>query len=116
MTDTDVTEMYELYRGKKEILLWCYNKSPSHGHARKRACSPTSDNSAKSAKSSRYTSHLEKMTEVKAIEEKLKDKHSNERAKVFSDEQFRSWAHLIQTGKHSSYDTPPDKPFWKNVK
>lgn len=114
ISDADVAEMYELHCGKKEILLWCYNKSPSHGHARKRACSPTSDDSTKPAKSSRYTTHLEKMTEVEAIEEKLKNKHSNEGARVFSDEQFRSWAHLIQMGKHSSYDTPPDKPFWKN--
>lgn len=56
------------------------------------------------------------MTEVEAIEEKLSNKHSNEGARIFSDEQFRSWAHLIQMGKHSSYNTPPtpthllDKP------
>ena len=54
--------------------------------------------------------------EVQVIEDKLKEVHNKDRAKVFSDEQLRTWAHLIQMGKHSSYDTPPDKPFWNNRK
>ena len=28
---------------------------------------------------------------------------------------IRSWAHLIQMKKHSSYDTPPNKRFWKSA-
>ena len=48
------------------------------------------------------------MTEVEMIEEELKDKHTQ-----YSDEQIRSWAHLIQMKKHTSYDHPPNKRFWK---
>ena len=36
--------------------------------------------------------------------------------KSFSNEQLRAWAHLIQISKHTSYDEPPDKPFWKSRK
>ena len=32
---------------------------------------------------------------------------------VYSPEQLRTWAHLIQMGKHASQDTPPDKPFFR---
>ena len=116
ITDADVTDMYKAHQGKKEILLWCYSKGSSHGGAQKRPLSPNSDDNSRPPKSSRYTNHLEKMTEVQVIEEKLKEKHNKDGAKIFSDEQIRTWAHLIQMGKHSSYDVPPDKPFWKNRK
>ena len=48
------------------------------------------------------------MVEVSSIEEKLKEKHSGR----YTDEQLRSWAHLIQMCKHNSYEEPPDKPFF----
>lgn len=58
------------------------------------------------------------MTEVQAIEDKLKKIYNHGGTEVFSDEQIRTWAHLIQMGKHSSYDILPDKPFchWMNRK
>ena len=56
----------------------------------------------------RYDKYLDKMTEVEMIEQELKDKHTQ-----YSDEQIRSWAHLIQMKKHASYDHPPNKRFWK---
>lgn len=105
---TNVTKV-----AKKEILLWCYKESLSQGTARKRPHSPGNDARENPAKSSRYSSHLEKMTEVETIEEKLKEIHNKDGVKSFSDEQLRSWAHLIQMGKHTSYNTPPDKPFWR---
>ena len=101
--------MYKAYRGKKEIILWCEKENSSRGGTRKRAHSP--DNNVGPAKSSRYASHLEKMTEVGTIEDKLKKIHNNDGVKYFSDEQLRSWAHLIQMGKHMSYNTPPKNPF-----
>ena len=125
MRDADVSEMNRVHQGKKEILLWCYSVSPSkHGQSpsndssRKRGHSPSNDSSANQPppKSSRYTNHLDKMTEVESIEEKLKEKHCKDGISEFSDEQLRSWAHLIQMGKHSSYEKPPDKPFWKNCR
>lgn len=118
ISDADVAEMYKIYQNKKEILLWCYKKGPC-GKGQKRARSPTNDDATHTgnpSKSSRYSNHLEKMTEVESIEDKLKEKHNRDDLKPFSDEQYRSWAHLIQMGKHASYDTPPDKPFWRNRK
>ena len=38
--------------------------------------------------------------------------HGNE----YSDEQLRSWAHLVQMKKHDSLEVAPDKPFWRNKK
>ena len=32
---------------------------------------------------------------------------------MWSEEQLRSWAHLIQMKKHTSYEVPPNKGFWK---
>ena len=49
------------------------------------------------------------MTQVESIENELRKKHDS----VYSQEQIRAWAHLIQMGKHDSYDTAPNKPFWK---
>ena len=49
------------------------------------------------------------MTEVEEIEENLREKHAGG---PYSEEQLRSWAHMIQLKKHSSYDEPPNKPFW----
>ena len=112
ITDADIADMYKAHQGKKEILLWCYSRS--QGGAKKRPLSPDSEGSSKPPKLSRYTNHVEKMTEVQEIEEKIKELHNKGGTKVFSDEQIRTWAHLIQMGKHSSYDFPPDKPFWRN--
>ena len=114
ITDADVADMYKAHQGKKEILLWCHSRVQEG--AKKRPRSPNSEDSSKPSKSSRYSHHVEKMTEVQVIEDKLKEMHNKDGAKIFSDEQIRTWAHLIQMGKHSSYDTPPDKPFWKNRK
>ena len=59
-------------------------------------------------KASRYDTHVDKMAEVAIIEDELQEKHSGK----YTDQQLRSWAHLIQMKKHSSYDEPPDKPFF----
>ena len=108
----DLEELYEVHQGKKEILLWCNvtNHAP-----RKRAHSPDSEEeseSRKQPKSSRYAKFTDKMTEVEAIEAELREKHADG---VYNEHQLRSWAHLIQMKKHSSYDTPPDKPFWRTT-
>ena len=49
------------------------------------------------------------MAAVEEIEEKLREKHKG----IYTEEQIRCWAHLIQMNKHNSYDNAPDKPFWK---
>ena len=97
----DVTEMFEQHKDKKEIMLWCYsyNKTKSK---RSRSRSPVPH-------STRYDSHLKKVSEVDQIFQKLDEKHKGE----YSPEQMRAWSHLIQMGKHTSYEDPPDKPFFR---
>ena len=51
------------------------------------------------------------MNEVKEIVEKLSGNHDS-----FTPEQLRAWAHMIHLKKHSSYDTPPNKPFFGSKK
>ena len=50
------------------------------------------------------------MAEIATIEDELQEKHSGK----YTDQQLRSRAHLIQMKKHSSYDEPPDKPFFRS--
>ena len=102
-SDEDLSDMYTVYEGKKEVLLWCCIEQGS----KRRAESP-SDSEA--PKRSRYEKQLDKITEVEEIEEILRKKHSGG---PYSEEQLRSWAHVIQMKKHSSYDTPPNKPFFR---
>ena len=108
----DLEDMYRVHHGKEEILLWC---NASDQASRKRAHSPDAEEESegrKQAKSSRYEKFTDKMTEVEAIEAELRDRHADG---IYSEFQLRSWAHLIQMKKHSSYDNPPDKPFWKTT-
>ena len=42
----------------------------------------------------------------------MTEKHS----KDYTVEQIRSWAHMVQMGKHLPYDEPPGKPFFRNKK
>ena len=55
-----------------------------------------------------YSAHMKNMMEVEEILEKLKQKHEEN----YTPEQLRTWAHMIQMKKHSSYDTAPSKPFF----
>lgn len=51
------------------------------------------------------------MREVEEIEDDLRSKHEGK----FTEEQIRMWAHLIQMNKHTSYEEPPNKKFWKTL-
>ena len=53
---------------------------------------------------------INKRDEVDAIVTKLKDKHQDK----FTPPQLNTWAHCIHMKTHSSYDEPPDKPFFKS--
>ena len=46
--------------------------------------------------------------EVETILKTLQNKH----AALFRVEQYNAWAHMINTGKHTSYDSPPDLPYF----
>ena len=108
----DLEDLYRVYHGKKEILLWC-NACDQPTKKRTRSLEPEQEGeSQRPAKSSRYDRFTDKMTEVEAIEAELRQKHAQS---MYSEHQLRSWAHLIQMKKHTSYDKPPDKPFWRTT-
>ena len=86
--------------------LWCF-AGPAVEDARKRSMSEGGD--PKANKRSRYEGHIvDKMAEVDRLQDELREKHAGK----FSEEQLRSWAHLLQMKKHDSLEKPPDKPFW----
>jgi len=108
-SDHDLSEMYEASKGKHDVTIWCYGPAPYSEQVRGRKRQQTEGTEGASAhKASRYDTHVDKMAEVATIEDKLQEKHSGK----YNDQQLRSWAHLIQMKKHSSYDEPPDKPFF----
>lgn len=51
------------------------------------------------------------MNELEEIVEDLSKRHE----KLFTVEQIRAWAHLLQMKKHDSYEHPPNKPFFKQT-
>ena len=114
-SDEDVTQMYDVYKKKKPIVLW----SRITSHARKRLTELNSEVSSKKKKlsddenqprRSNYQNHVRKMVEVDNIVEELEKKHTGK----YSPEQIRAWAHMLQLKKHSSYESPPDKPFFRS--
>ena len=65
------------------------------------------------APSSKLESIAKTITNVETIIGKLKEKDSEN---DFPVEQYNCWAHMIYSGKWSSYDMPPDFPFFKKPK
>ena len=102
MSAEDLVNMYGDYKGKK-IKLWV-----KRHQVRKRSHSPKADVSSAKARRTNYDSHLSKMSEVELIIEDLKEKQGTK----YTPEQLQAWAHMIHMKKHTSYDYPPDKPFF----
>ena len=59
---------------------------------------------------SNYRKHLKKITEVDSIVEDLKTLHDESRK--YLPEQIRLWDHMLEMGKHDSYNSRPAKPFF----
>ena len=53
-------------------------------------------------------SSAQKLQEVEKIVEELKEK----RAANYNIEKLNAWAHLLHMGKHNSYETPPNLPYF----
>ena len=105
-TEDDLHEMYQIYdKKRKSEMLWCYMKAEREDdrpiRARKRPLSPTS----MSATGSKRTLSAQKLQEVEIIVEKLKEKHAASYG-------IDAWAHLLHMGKHDSYETPPNLPYF----
>lgn len=114
--DTDVNEFMSKFKSKKkkEFTLWCYSRSSKgedkrgdkRGTKRTRSKSPTPKSG-----SSRYDAHTAKMAKVDDIYKKIDDAHGS----LYTPEQKRAWAHMIELGKHDSITQPPDKRFFKSA-
>ena len=106
--DSDLTDLYQLYKGKKEIMLWCHSLARPE---RSRSRSPRGSGSSAGAKTSSKVAQslISKRDQVDAIVQKLKDKHQDK----FTPPQLNTWAHCIHMKTHSSYDESPDKPFFR---
>ena len=52
---------------------------------------------------------MRKILEVEEIVDKLKRKHGS----ALSLERYNAWAHMIYTGQYSSYDDPPNYPYFR---
>ena len=123
-TNEDLTDMYGHFSGKSEVLLWCYSPQKAavsatsniRGEKRPRSeeqRNPSPDqHSAKAPRTTKYELHQKTMDELEIIYEELQDKHKE----LYTAEQLRAWAHLIQMKKHESYEEPPNKPFFKNAR
>ena len=108
MSDDDLREMYSAHEDKGEILLWSYAANTCTS---KRPRSPDVPEEGSSApKRSKYDKQIDKLREVDEIEEELRSRNGEK----YTAEQIRMWAHLIHMKKHTSYDEPPNKRFWKS--
>ena len=101
LTDEQLAVMYENHKRRKRILLWL--KCVPRAQSKKRA-SPESD-APQSSK--RHAALLTMMGEVDTLVGKLKAKHGEKYTPV----QLNCWAHMLNTHKHESLDSPPRKSF-----
>ena len=111
----DLTTMWSEFKGKRCVLLWIKCQKPNAvKRSRPTSSKPGPDDGVEMPKTKRtgpgYSAHMKNMEEVEEILEMLKQKHEEN----FTAEQLRTWAHMIQMKKHSSYDTAPDKPFFRS--
>jgi len=98
--DSELKHMYDVFKDKKRILLWCYTSCPQPGKRK--------DDSQTKSDSSSYTAQVKKQDEVDTIYLKLKEKHEGN----FKPEQLNTWAHMLHLKTHDSFDVPPNKPFF----
>lgn len=110
-SDQDLSDMYTALSGKFDAIFWCYGPNTPTELSRGTKRPHNGNTEGEARKTSRYDRHVDMMAEVEVIEDKLREKHSEK----FSEEQLRSWAHLIHMKKHKSYDEPPDKPFFRSA-
>jgi hypothetical protein len=56
-----------------------------------------------------YKNIAQKISDVELVVMRLKEKH----ASLYSVEKLNARAHMIDIGKHDSYDVPPDLPYFR---
>ena len=118
-TDPQIQEMYKLFSGRREILLCCWYQIGT-----KLANSDVvedDDDVIENTVQNPGIVRSKRSTKSDAIAQKINDAEEvmNTLAKIhknYTSEQLSSWAHLIQMGKHHSYDNPPDYPYFRGNK
>lgn len=93
---------------KSEVIIWRDGRSKSAAVPLKRKGSSVST-SKKKARMSSNEANASALDEVDEVYQQLSDKHVDK----FDADRLRMWAHLINMGKHTSLDTPPDYPFFR---
>ena len=109
-SNKDLQEMYERYQKRRDIMLWM-KQSRKRPHSESDNPSSGVPLSRKCGRSN-YDGQLNRMAQVDEILDEIKKKHGD----TYSQEQCRVWALLIQMGKHESYESAPDKLFFKTKK
>ena len=112
LSEDDIRDMYAEYSGKRNILLWCYSRvqdvpKKQVGAERTRASS-TEEGKGEPATKSKRDINQHKLKEIEDIIAKLKENHGS----AYKVGVLNAWAHMIQMGKHSSYEDPPNYPYF----
>ena len=111
LDDDDVSEMYAIHKNKREVMLYAFVDSQvqddSDGTVQSQR--PKQSEAASTTRKDVYTKTI---TQVETIMSKLKEKHGSQ----YDAERYACWAHTIHSGKHSSYEEPPDFPYFRRKK
>jgi len=115
--DNDVKKLYLTYSAKAAVRLWlkCAKGVEETVTVRPQKRSRADDSEDYSSSKARctagpgYSSHMKRMDKVEEIYEELYDQHSDK----YTAEQIRAWAHMIHMKKHTSYESAPNKPFFR---
>ena len=108
--DDDLIDMYSTYGKRIEVILWCrcvWDSGAEKRPAKKRR-HESENASDEPTSTSKKAKIMKNISEVEIIMKDLQKKHQSS----FTTEQFSTWAHMLHTGKHSSYDVPPQLPFF----
>ena len=111
--DQDLHDMYTSLKGC-EILLWCYGDvgQPARPASASKSRKRVYDGESSTAPPNKRDSITKSISDVESIVKQLQSVHGES----YSIEKMNAWAHLIHMGKHSSYNEPPDFPFFRGNK
>ena len=114
ISNSDLTEMYSIYERRREVILWCQcvcagttSQGATPNHVKKKRS--RENDSVEPPSTSKKATIMNKIHEVEGILKELQRKHGA----LLTVEQFNAWAHMIHIKKHTSYDVPPDLPYFK---
>ena len=105
-TDDDLSDMYVAFKGKHDILLWCWYSDPKNESVIEHEATSSKPSGSKNSKKESIS---RKITNVEEIVSTLRNIHNEK----YSVEQLNAWAHMLELKKHDSYDMPPNLPYFK---